>query len=254
MVTFSLVINHTPWNAARVACLKAMRAELRCHTGQCGSALINATDYRGTDWQVSKVAWALAQWEWSARQDGASHHVFMTDDLHLAPHFWECLSAMCEANPLRVIGLLNNHWDAPRVASEGRHAYRCNSWLVGPAYVLPHQHLVDFLAWFKGLTFEEQKHANDDSSINEWVTHHGPGESWHPLPTIVEHRFDLPSTVGHGDKYSRERMSWRAIRSIDDREAGYAWLEHPYTAPLNAMRLLSYWSDGGPMLSVCEAP
>lgn len=175
--------------------------------------LVNDTDYRGTDWQVSKVKWALDQWRWSAAQ-ATDWHVFMTDDLHIAPRFWEILEAMT-AHARVPIGLLSNHPEAIRLWSAGAKWYRTNSWIVGPCYALPHAFMVSFLEWFEakpeGGAHGAKGYANDDSSINEYVTHSG-AHALHPLPTIVEHRNDIGSTVGHGDRFSCERVSWRAIR------------------------------------------
>lgn len=259
--TFSLVINHTPWRPERVGALNQMQRELR---PSCDRArlMINDRDYRGRDWQEAKVAWALDQWRWSVQQP-TTHHAFMTDDLHLAPRFWDCLEAMVEATAdAPAIGLLSNHPRGPELAAEGWRWYRTNSWLVGPAYVLEHSALVEFLRWFENLpdgphTVEGTKaYRNDDSSINEWVTRTGRS-TLHPLPTIVEHRDDLESTVGHGDKFSRERMTWRERRSVIDRGGGhFSWESEPLRDVFGLeLTGVDFWNDKGgpaaaPMLQV----
>lgn len=216
--TFSLVVNHTPWREERCSALRDMLLEL-LPLSRGVPFLLHDDDYRGRDWQQDgKVAWALKQWRWSASQR-STHHVFLTDDLHLAPRWWSCLDALVTACPDRPIGLLSNHPRGPELSAEGFRWYATNSWLVGPAYVLPHEQLVAFLEYFEKLPDGDWRepgnkaYRNDDSSINEWVTFHGPARTLHPLPTIIEHREDLESTVGHGDEYSRERLSWRWARS-----------------------------------------
>lgn len=198
---------------------------------------LHDTDYRDLDWQdEGKVRWALAQWKWALAQD-ATHHLFMTDDLDIMPeHFWKALGAMVAQKPDVPIGLLSNHPRAPELYLNGHQWYRTNSWLVGPAYVLPHELLAEFVAdferkpWGSHTTVGTQQWANDDSSINEWITKTGR-ECWHPLPTIIEHRHDIASTTGHGDKYSRERISWRDVRActVDDKTGSIVW----HTAPLD---------------------
>lgn len=272
--TFSLCISHTPWIADRVKALDEMLYEINVwqHDDDCAGSpiddgycrgydapldaiLINDHDYRGTDWQVSKVEWALRQWRWSVAQP-TTHHVFMTDDLHIAPSFWPILTAMVQAHPDVPIGLLSNHPRGPGLFAQNRHGYRTNSWLVGPAYVMPHKCLVDFLAWFEALSFPDQQYANDDSSINAWNTlHGGPGETWHPLPTIIEHRADIGSTVGHGDRYSAQRLSWRGIWDplIDptDGEA-LTWHLTDLETEIDPMTHVDFWSGDAPMLAVGE--
>lgn len=284
--TFSLLVNHTPWVPERVVALGEMLDEL-APTRDTGAGLIrkrqgaihrvfpfppvvavrvHETDYRAGDedregdhaysraerWQQkAKVDWALEQWRWSAREGmvgtGATHHVFMTDDLNLAPGFWGLLSAMVAAHPDEPIGLLSNHPKGPQLAAQGYSGYRTNSWLVGPAYVLPHDHLVRFLAWFEALPDGRwtepgtKAYRNDDSSINEWITNGGGGERcWHPLPTIIEHRSDIGSTVGHGDQYSRERVSWRRGR------------RHDFVRPIDQLTSVDWWARECPMLALPE--
>jgi hypothetical protein len=249
-VRTTYVINHTPWVPERVACLGAMMDELE--RSAKGPIWCNSKDWRGTDWQQSKVQWALDQWRWAAAQD-ATHHVFMTDDLHLAPEFGHVLEAMIQGCPDHPIGLLSNHPRASQTYTLRHSWYRTNSWIVGPAYVLPHEFLIRFLAWFEALpegphtTPGTRAYRNDDSSINEYVTQSG---SWsaHPLPTIIEHRGDIGSTVGHGDRYSRERISWRARRWFQAGE----WHESAAFFDLDALATVEYWAgvERAPLLEV----
>src|SRR5271155_5417511 len=144
MTTFSLVINHTNWRAERVAALEVMKLALFVpQGGPCKQWMCNEADFRGRDWQEAKVEWALSQWRWAAKER-TTHHVFMTDDLHISPHFWDILMAMVEGSKARAIGLLSNHPRGPRLFGDGEHGYRTNSWIVGPAYVLEHKLLLDF--------------------------------------------------------------------------------------------------------------
>lgn len=258
--TLSLVVNHAPWRPERVAALAAMMPELLAIDPE--RVFVHDTDYRGGgNWQAAKVRWALAQWTWSLRQP-TTHHVFVTDDLHLAPGFVAALVAMVTAHPDVPIGLISNHPRGPELFDAGHHGYRTNAWIVGPAYVMPHQALVDFVRWFQSLPSGDatmpgtQAYRNDDSSINEWVTNGGGGgEVWHPLPTIVEHRGDLASTVGHGDRHSRERISWRERRTVKDDGERWAWVSTPWAGPSIAELASSYfWRGEAPMLSVGGEP
>ncbi len=218
---------------------------------------------RGMIWAEFKTILATQQWEWSL-DTGCTHHLFLTDDLHLAPGFWGILQAIIAAKPDAIIGLLSNHPDGPRLASEGYRWYRCNSWVVGPAYLVPHAHLEAFLRWYEALPDTEapggRRWFNDDSALNEWISREGPAESWHPLPTCIEHRADINSTVNHGDSYSRERVSWREVRHVGYHEDGFSWFSEsrPGHTPkeLAEMSWHGYWrqtppeSELAPMLKV----
>lgn len=262
--TFSLVINHTPWIPERVEAFEAMDRALLFDgkepvPGKPNYVMHNCADYRGTDWQVSKVKWALDQWRWSAEKP-TSHHVFMTDDLHVAPSFWTILRSMVMAAPSRPIGLLSNHPEGPTHFANGHHWYATNSWLVGPAYVLPHDFLVSFLEWFfslpDGVKPGCKGYANDDSSLNQFITMSGLC-TMHPLPTIIEHRHDLASTVGHGDEFSRERLSWRFRRHVIHKSPlEFEWVNYALDEdPTPLMRHFAWWRNpwDAPMLKVGNA-
>lgn len=83
----------------------------------------------------------------------------MTDDV--CPRFWRVLEAMVAAAPDRVLGLLSNHPRGPELAMAGARWYRTNSWVVGPAYVVPHAHMVALSAW------EEVRYARGESANTE---------------------------------------------------------------------------------------
>lgn len=249
MNTFSLVINHTPWIPERVKCLDEMLKALN-PTGDSGPTFINDADYRGTEWQQTKVKWALDQWRWAAQHD-ATHHVFMTDDLFIHPRFWDALQGMTANVPDCPIGLLSNHPNAIEWYTAGHRWYMTRSWLVGPAYVLPHEFLLRFLPWFEAKPDGSHEirgtkaWANDDSSINEFVSFEN-GKTFHPLPTIIEHRNDIGSTVGHGDRHSRERLSWRFARWVEDRGRGeFDWHSASIATDANQLATPEYWKITG---------
>ncbi len=248
----SVAILHAQWRPERVRCLNEMLVSLGGEWEPAG--LFAGQKPARMAWSQFKTILALSQWEWSLAQSDATHHLFLTDDLHMAPGFNEILAAMVTANPRRMIGLLSNHPSAEKLARLGERSYRCNSWLVGPAYCVPRAMLQGFVDWYKSLPDDEEpggrRWFNDDSALNEWNTRIGPGESWHPLPTIIEHRADLESCVGHGDKYSRERVSWRYTRECIVEADRVHWRSEPATFDLEAMKSPEYWGGDGPMLTV----
>ena len=251
-MSFSLLINHTPWIPERVAALRRMLGELAdtwaARTYADPWVMVNGpmpyylhdTDYRDagaldradpSNPKPRYVDFTIAQWRWAAKQD-VTHHIFMTDDLYFMPRFWDALAAMVDAKPEAIIGLLSNHPKAVELAPTGEHWYRCNSWIVGPCYVVPHVHMLPLLAWAESNGCTGQGWS-DDSTLNEWNTFHGPAESWHPVPTIIKHDRGTVSTwahTGHGDAYSHERVSW------EDRDFS-----------IDEMCMKSFWDGSGPM-------
>jgi hypothetical protein len=116
------------------------------------------------------------------------------------------------------------------------------------------------MAWFEKMPDHPhtqvgtKSYQNDDSNLNEFFSSAGI-VTWHPLPGIIEHRVDLSSTVGHGDRYSRERVSWRYTREVHDTPTGFSWESKPRDTDAMALERLcnpGYWYAAGPLLSVGE--
>jgi hypothetical protein len=242
--TFSLVVNHAPWAIDR---FETARSLLASSVGAASSTLLHCTDYRdgGPNAKDKPVLFTVNQWNWAAQQR-VTHHVFMTDDLDLAPGFWSIVSAMVQTAPDDVIGLLSNHPNSPDLLKAGYHWYRTNSWVVGPCYVVPHAAMVDLADWaerrWPAETWDKLGWS-DDSELNHWVSTRGRKQALHPMPTPIEHKRELSTWghTGHGDDYSHERVSWLDSSQSSD----------GVSAVLLSMSETRYWLDkGGPQ----EAP
>lgn len=245
----STAIMHSPWVPRRVDCLNEM-----LNTAH-PELLYVMSNKRPEDmgWHEWKTHMSRRIWEWSL-STGATHCLFLTDDLNLHPQFYRVLKAMIEGTGGdKIIGLLSNHPKAVALYEKGCSWYRCNSWVVGPGYLMPREHLTEFLFWWDDLPQGDQasplskEYLNDDSSINYWNTYFGPGESWHPLPTIIEHRGDLESTLGNGDRYSRERVSWRYTRSVMETKEAFYW-NSASIKPMGNLADPKYWEHIDPVM------
>jgi hypothetical protein len=265
-VSISVCVLHNPRHLDRVACLEEMSYGL-FHAD--AMHIVDRIKPEGEDWHRFKVTLFDEAWRWSLEETDCTHHLFLTDDLYLAPRFLACLRAMVDARPHDVIGLLANHPRAIELYDAGERWYRTSSWVVGPAYLMPRAHLRRFHRWWsdiprapEGVASNQyppgrwREYWNDDCAINEWVMRHGPGTAYHPLPTIVEHRGDLPSTCGHGDKTSRQRVSWRQKQWwVDDATVPSGWR---WTSTLldrsDVSRMVDpvYWSAGAAPLLLVE--
>lgn len=265
MPKFTCAILHKSTPERQTALLQMLDAlDITERSGQVVGKIFADPKPEGMEWAEFKTHLAQAQWEWALSQGAEyTHHLFLTDDLSIHPAFWDVLDAMVTGSGARALGLLSNHPKGPALYASGVHAYRCNSWLVGPAYCLTTGFLAGALDKYRQLPETGEKSRqwfNDDSWLNEYNTlYGGGGESWHPLPTIIEHRFDVESTVGHGDRYSRERVSWREERKVVDDGENWQWASKPLyqfgheTERLEELMLRpEFWAGEAPMLAVGE--
>lgn len=253
MPTFSVSIKHQARSLARQRALASMCDALAERPGpEIGMRIFDeAAEGPWNEWQhkLHDLVW---RWHLGT---GATHHVLLTDDLWIAPRFWWALLAMVSVKPEAIIGLLSNHPAAVPLAERGAHWYRTNSWLVGPAIIIPQVHLANFVEWHPTwLASVNPKDFGDDSAMNVWVTLKGPGQVCHPLPTLIEHRGDIESTWCPGDCYSRERVSWRHRRSCPlGPEYRGLWTSVEVKPDIEALCTREFWDVTGPLLNVSGA-
>lgn len=244
-MNFSLAILHAKRKPERVRALMGMINDLIDPAVLCR---VFDDDKGDESWKTFQHKIARAQWQWSL-DSGAEHCVFMTDDLAIAPRFWEVLSAMVRVRSNDVLGLLSNHPAGPALAQKGYRWYRTNSWLVGPCYVMPRLRLEAFVRWYDAMPEAVRAPFNDDSIINEWVSMAGPRQTYHPLPTLIEH-LDLESTWCPGDGFSKQRLSWRSEFQPVDTGHGFEWPSKPAAWDIEAMASVVFWHTPAPMLQV----
>lgn len=228
-MTFSLSISHTPWHPERVEALAHMRRRLEPTPGRF---FIHDADYRGQPWAEVKHEWALAAWRWHL-DAGESHCILMSDDLHIAPGFWDIMHAMVAEVPDQAIGCMSNHPKAPGLLAKGVHWYRTRAWLVGPCILMPRDLLSRFVrwyeAWYPGLprgrdTEGFQEFYHDDSSINEWLSQTGR-DAYHPIPAPIEHRLEIgrSGNLQPFPEYAKESVSWRSLQEVSQFMAQPEW-------------------------------
>jgi len=153
--------------------------------------------------------WSAAEWSW-ALESGATHHLFLEDDVELAPGFLDALRAMIAANPAAIIGLEAAHPDTPKLYAAGHTCYTTKDGLIGVGYCLPHAALTEFLAWRSDLPPGAVEEITQDTLIDVWalITKRF---IWHPVPTIIDHDTSLASTFGN-DAHANRRplVTWRS--------------------------------------------
>lgn len=233
-LSFSLSIIHAKHRPERVENLRKMLHVLTPLSREVPFALYDEPCPEGrryVEWQhdLHPRVWGRAL------QTGATHHVFMTDDLRVHPQIWDILAAIVTGRPGEIIGLMSNSPYGPALYEANYHGYITNAWVCGPAYVMPHEHLGKFLPWYMAnREIFRSRGWGDDTAVNEWVTNGGgPGAVFHPIPCPIEHRADLTTTTtGPADPNPYERVSWREFEPKAD------WL------------MTDYWTKYAPRVKV----
>lgn len=199
--TFALGIPHTPWNTDRVVSLGQLAASLKTY---------DLKHFKLFEERESYTEWSKKLWGWGV-ETGASHLLQLQDDVIVAPNFWPAISAMVEAVPDKIIGLQGAHPVYRALSREGHRWARSHAWMVGVGYILPRvdlEELVKFRDIFDGIAHEK----TEDEFIAWFCTETGR-EVWHPIPTLIDHDTDLPSTYAHlgNDKHEfrRPTVTWR---------------------------------------------
>ena len=206
--SFALALPHTPWIPERVESF----ARLKKHIFEPDTPSITRVFL---DREPNRV-WAQKMWRWAVTTN-ATHLVQIQDDVIVAPDFWGKLRAMVETVPDQVIGLEQAHPMGPELARHGHRWCRSRAWLVGVAWVWPLSKdllcgLPRFLAWCDAFPEKVEAH-NEDDLVNVWATETGV-DIWHPIPTIIDHDTDVPSTYGHeGHKNRRPTVLWHEYES-----------------------------------------
>ena len=231
MISLALGLPHTPWVPERVASFVRLRESLGVSAGP-SSVPWPSADVRVFDERASNKVWPRRMWGWGL-ETSATHFVTLQDDTRVAPCFWPALRAMIEAKPDVPIGLSAVHPMGPEQARQGHRWYRTSSWLVGWAYVLPRAILAEFVQFVDDYP-DAVAATNEDQLLNEWI-HRTGRETWHPVPTIVDHDTSVASTYANDDHAHRQ--------------ATVTWHGYPEAALSSA----DYWRAGGRLLPLAPA-
>jgi hypothetical protein len=214
-VSFALGVPHTPWFPARVESLRRLIGSLYLFDDPEEVGPLHVV---GPNLKIEGVriftdrapydVWSGQMWRWGV-ETGATHFLTLQDDAMVAPNFWPALRGMVEAAPDRVIGLESVHQLS--LACPGRW-YTTSEGLIGVGYVVPVPMLRSFLEWRSGsLCKGGIESVTEDTLICTWalVTGH---RIWHPMPTIIDHDTEIPSTYGNdGHTHRRPLVTWRDI-------------------------------------------
>lgn len=223
---FVLAISHTPWVRARAENMERMRSSLR--PGESAVAYREITD-KVPNWQ-----WSQTMWTWalqSAETHGATHVVFLQDDLDVCPDFWRTLRAMLDTAYNRVLGLIANHPFSRRSVERGDKWFLTSECL-GSGYSMPTKLLRQFVDWRASLPTWRIRTTNEDFLITCWVNA-TRRRTWHPVPSLIDHRLDIASTnIKDHYPFRRSYVRWDAAAVVGaDLTSATTW--HPPQPPLD---------------------
>ena len=225
-VSFVLAVSHTPWVRARAENMERMRTILKPPE--------TAVAYREVTDKLPNWQWAERMWTWAAQAaqtHGATHSVFLQDDLDLHPDFTDVMRAMIESVHNRVIGLIPNHPYGRRAMVQGDRWFLTSECL-GSGYILPTELLLAFLRWRSTQPSWRIRTTNEDFLITCWVNA-TRRRTWHPVPSPVDPRRDIQST-NPSDLYPfrRSYVRWDASVACGlDLTSSTTW--HPARPPMD---------------------
>lgn len=221
MTTIALCVPHTPWVPERVKSMKRLRDALGgdfVAAKACGAGF-SASNYHELTDRAPNQVWSVAMWKWML-DTGADFCLTLQDDCLVAPHFWPALRAMLTHLPRgHLLGLSGVHPMAAEVARRGHRWYRTTSWVIGWAYGMWREDLEAFLTWrlsAEGEAFTQRIAPNgEDAVINAWVGN-AERDTWHPVPTIVDHDTSIDSSYANDDHgHRRPWVTWHRYHEAD---------------------------------------
>jgi hypothetical protein len=166
--------------------------------------------YREFTEKLPNSVWSSQMWEWLL-ETGADWCLSLQDDVEVSPYFWGALGAMLEVletSGATVCGLSSVHPIQVELARQGHRWYRTRSHLVGWAYAIRREALGEFMYWRAAHKAIAQT-MTEDSLLNHWITVSGH-DTWHPIPTIVDHDTTIDSSYANDTHvHRRPWITWR---------------------------------------------
>lgn len=184
------VIAHAPWAEGRKDALSKMLASL-----DRPEAVVFSSPKKEHAFE-----WAQRIWRWCARQNAEgdpSDWLILNDDLDVHPRLCQAVEAAIVAVPGRILCFHTNAPIAPELARMGQRWLE-SYWLTGPAYVLPFGFAGRLVEWCNAQGAAIWL-GNEDSAAMEWMWS-VKEPAWHSIPALVQHRTEVPSTLGY-DKH-----------------------------------------------------
>lgn len=191
-VTLSVGIMHAAFDSQRAQMVSDLIGSLATSQEDLEQqvkafAVVPDRERRGPWWTARQA------WRWHAKT-GATHHLLLQDDVAVCKDFLSAVKAAAEAVPDSILTFFNTaDFHTSKAMKRG------DAWIVlaevwGQAILMPHDVLVDFLAW-------EAKHIrpklrHDDTRVTLYAhTHDKP--LYGSVPSLAQHIGEGHSLLGH---------------------------------------------------------
>ena len=198
---FTIAIAHAAYRADRRASLATLLLDLTC-------AGLEAKVFASAQREKS-MTWAPPIWAWASQQ--GCPVAILNDDVRLVPRFGDVLAAMLAAVPGEILSLHAQGPEVSKMADRGHRWVRMCSY-TGPGVVLP-VGIPAALLKARGGHGAISSQQNDDVFASTWMQKYGK-PAYLPLPAIVHHRVDLPSTFPTHDAapHRQSSVDWKQFR------------------------------------------
>jgi hypothetical protein len=232
----TVYVSHTPWVPARVESYNRLCAQLT---------------EQGVTWKpwtekAPNHVWSEHMWLDAIGHPGATHALFLQDDVRLAPNFRRALHALIDARPLEVICLESVHQMIIPLAEEGVCGVTTPDGLIGPGYVVPLDVLTEFAGWrttslmpglLEHLKLPATKMFGEDTLLGMFCAVTGRN-IFMPVPSLLDHDVSIASTYdndSHGRRRPLVRWDNLSLLHSDGTPGGLEILENP-----------NYWRQAAP--------
>jgi glycosyltransferase involved in cell wall biosynthesis len=195
---FLVAVTHAAYRPERVACLERMR-ELLPNTP--------LVVFESKTPEPCSV-WARRLWTWMAEQTRPV--LVLQDDINLAPNFLAAVTALIKSAPGNFLNLHEQGPDVKRQADRGER-WTASHYPTGPAYIVPNARVAR--SWLT--LWDDNKILREDELIALWLQR-SKTIAYGCLPALVQHRVDIPSTIGNDTSPHRQTsVPWTDFPSVN---------------------------------------
>jgi hypothetical protein len=241
VTTIALGIPHCPWVPAREASMDRLRTELGTGWRGLASPAMGCESSREFTDKQANHEWSLSMWSWGL-ETGCDFFLTLQDDVEVMPGgFWPAFQAMLAVLPkAAALGLSSVHPGARDVERQSHRWYRTRSWLVGWAYGLWREDLIELLKFRESLGDAVTK-ITEDALVNRFISETGRA-TWHPVPTIVDHDTTVDSSYGNDSHlHRRAAVRWEGYKPAELAAPSFWRLQGPEPPPL-LESLRAHWT------------
>lgn len=229
MTTIALAVPHCQWDPHRVKSLASIKQQLgiRADRDECDHAKVAIFPSIGL---TPNWVWSEKVFAWLAEQD-TEWSMLIQDDIVPVPNFWGVVGAAIKgAAPAGAAAFcfFNVVPPAGSFSKMGCNWVTTADWMVGPSWAVKTSFMREFVHEFRAKRLREgwdevgpdhrlRSGLNEDTMLGLACAAAGV-RIWHPIPSLVDHDVDVPSTYGNGTfSFNRASFAWKAWSGLHGR-------------------------------------